>query len=344
MTVQPPGGNPTSTLPPFRSNAQRYKLVAREKQTETAAVAGVRVAQEAYTRSLPLRRRGASPHPATQSVLPSRYLSRPRDVRLPRDQKSVDRCVDVFEPSYLPSTDLRGTGYNPRTTFIKRRRRHRNPLPTSFPSTALLTQQLLPAMHDPVPPGLVDMIINQVGRGQRQIRRPPLEEDRPSKPAPTTDEALKNCALVARPWTPRSHKNLFHDVVFVIVEKEGIRDLLPSAVSLKLVEFLAIRVAPQSRRRGSITLHLLAAISVCLLESLHIEGGFFPLSRRPGLRTCFNVLSGQLLALTFRFCLFDPELLCDILAIRNTDATITVPLRYPKYSMGAPCADFRDGL
>lgn len=179
-------------------------------------------------------------------------------------------------------------------------------------------------MYDPVPPELVDMIIDHVGSGHRQVRRPPLEEDRVCKTATIVYKTLKNCALVARSWTPRSHKNLFHNVVFTVGEKERTRDLvLPSAVSLKFVEFLAIRVAPLSRRRGSITSHLLTAFSVSPLESLHIEGGLFPLTRRPALRACFDALSGQLLDLTFRFCLFEPEPLRDIVAMRNTDATIT---------------------
>ena len=180
-------------------------------------------------------------------------------------------------------------------------------------------------MHEPVPPELVDMVIDHVGSGHRWVRRPPLEGDRACKAAAVTYGTLKNCALVARSWTHRSHKNLFKDIMFTVDEKEEIGDLvLPSAASLKLVETLAIYLAPENPNRGLITLHLLSAFSVCPLESLQIEGGLFTLGRRPALRACFNdIVSGQLLDLTFRFCFFEPEPLRDILAIENTDASIT---------------------
>lgn len=180
-------------------------------------------------------------------------------------------------------------------------------------------------MHEPVPPELVDMIIDQVGSGHRWVRRPPLEGERACKEAAITYGTLKNCALVARSWTNRSHKNLFKDIVFTVDEKEEIRDLvLPSAASLKLVETLAIYLAPQNLNRGTITLYLLDAFSVCFLESLQIEGGLFALGRRSALRACFNALvSGQLLDLTFRFCSFEPEPLRDILAVEYADANIT---------------------
>jgi len=178
-------------------------------------------------------------------------------------------------------------------------------------------------MH-PVPPELVDMIIDHVGRGHGQVRRPPLEGKRVCKTATIAYETLKNCALVAKSWTPRSHKNLFKGILFTVGEEERTRDLvLPSAASLKLVEFLTISVAPKSRIRGSITLRLLRTFSVCPLESLQIERGLFPLNKRHALLACFNALSGQLLDLTFRFCFFEPEPLRDILAVQNTDATIT---------------------
>ena len=148
----------------------------------------------------------------------------------------------------------------------------------------------------------------------------PLEADR----ACETYQALKNCALVSKSWTLSSHKSLFKDIVFNVNERERTRDLvLPSKTSLRLVKSLVIDVAPQSRRRGSITLHLLKAFSACPLGSLHIEGGSFSLRRRPTLRACFDTLSGRLSDLVFRFCLFEPEPLRDILAIQNTEANIT---------------------
>ena len=163
------------------------------------------------------------------------------------------------------------------------------------------------------------MIIDHVGRGNRPICRP-LEADR----ACETYQALKTCALVSKSWTLSSHKSLFKDIVFNVNERERTRDLvLPSKTSLRLVKSLVIDVAPQSRRRGSITSHLLKAFSACPLESLHIEGGSFSLRRRPTLRACFDTLSGRLSDLVFRFCLFEPEPLRDILAIQNTEANIT---------------------
>ena len=178
-------------------------------------------------------------------------------------------------------------------------------------------------MHEPVPPELVDMIIDNVGSGHKWVRRPPLEEDCTCITVATTYETLKNCALVARSWTYRSHKNLFKGIVFVVDEGEEVHDLvLPSPASLEFVESLAIYLTPQVQHRGSITLHLLKAFSVCPLKSLQIEGGIFSLDRRSGLRACFDALSGHLLGLTFRFCLFEPEPLRDILAIENTDANI----------------------
>ena len=174
-------------------------------------------------------------------------------------------------------------------------------------------------MRQPVPPELVDMVIDHVGRGFSVCR--PLEpEDR----ACGTYQTLKNCALVAKSWTLRSHKNLFNDIVFTVDERESTPHLvLPSLPSLVFVKFLAIHVAPQNRRRGSITLRLLTAFSVCPLESLHIQGGSFPLRNRLALGPCFSALAGQLLDLTFRFCFFEAEPLRDILAIQNTKADIT---------------------
>lgn len=180
-------------------------------------------------------------------------------------------------------------------------------------------------MHEPVPPELVDMIIDKVGGGHMWVRRPSLEEGRASEAAAITHGTLKNCALVARSWTHRSRKRLFNNIGFTIDEEEGIRDLvLPSADSLKLVEFLTIYLAPKNLNRDSIILHLLTAFSVCPLESLHIEGGLFTLGKRSELHACFDALvSSQLLDLTFRFCSFEPEPLRDILAIENTGASIT---------------------
>lgn len=171
------------------------------------------------------------------------------------------------------------------------------------------------------------MIIDQVGSGHQTghsgVRRSPLERDRVWKTAVLTHEALKSCALVAKSWTYRSHKNLFKVVTVTADDNEEIPNLvLPSTASLKFVEFLAIRVALQNRHRGSITLHLLSVFSVCPLESLQIEGGLFSLSGRPVLRDCFDSLSGQLLDLSFYFCSFEPEPLRDILAVENTDVNI----------------------
>lgn len=174
-------------------------------------------------------------------------------------------------------------------------------------------------MCQPVPPELVDAIIDYVGRGNGPVCRP-LEAGH----ACETYQTLKSCALVSKSWTLPSRKNLFKNIVFSVDEGERPRDLvLPSKASLRLVKSLVINVAPRSRRRGSMTLHLLKAFSTCPLESLHIDGGLFPLSGRPVLRACFDVFSGRLLDLVFRFCFFEPEPLRDILAIQNTAANIT---------------------
>ena len=182
-------------------------------------------------------------------------------------------------------------------------------------------------MREPVPPELVDMIIDQVGSGRqtgrRGIRRPPLEGDRDWKLTIVAREALESCALVAKSWTYRSHKNLFKVVTITVDDNEEIPNLLlPSAASLKFVELLVISVAPQNLHRGPITLHLLSAFSVCPLESLRIYGGLFSLSGRPALRDCFDSLSGQLLDVSFFFCSFELEPLRDILAAENTDVNI----------------------
>ncbi|KAF9648189.1 hypothetical protein BDM02DRAFT_3115829 [Thelephora ganbajun] len=179
-------------------------------------------------------------------------------------------------------------------------------------------------MPEPVPLELVDMIIDHVGSGHRRVRRPPPKEDCTCKSATITYQTLKNCALVAKSWTCRSHKNLFKGIMFTVDEEEGIHDLiLPPEALLKFVKSLAIHVTPENRDRGSITSHLLSMFSVCPLESLQIEGGLLPLNRRLALRACFGAISGELLDLTFRFCFFEPEPLRDILAIQNTKANIT---------------------
>ena len=174
-------------------------------------------------------------------------------------------------------------------------------------------------MCRPVPPELVDTIIGHVGSGNGPVCRPLKADD-----ACETYQALKNCALVSKSWTYCSRKNLFKAIVFSVDEGERIRDLvLPPEASLRVVKSLVIDVAPQGRRQGSTTLHLLEAFSACPLESLHIEGGSFSLNRRLAFRACFDTLSGQLSDLVFRFCLFEPEPLRDILAIQNTEANIT---------------------
>ena len=167
------------------------------------------------------------------------------------------------------------------------------------------------------------MVIDQVGRGHTWISRLPPGGGRVPKTA-VAYQTLKNCALVAKSWIRRSHMNLFKGIVLNVGKEERTQDLvLPSASSLQLVKSLDICVAPESPRRGAITLHLLSAFSVCPLESFQIEGGLFPLGNRPALNTCFNALPSQLLDLTFRFCFFEPEPLRDILAIQNTEANIT---------------------
>ena len=178
-------------------------------------------------------------------------------------------------------------------------------------------------MREPVPPELVDMVVDHVGSGHKRVCRPPPEHHA-CETAAIAYQTLKNCALVAKSWTPRSRKNLFKDVAFTVNREEGTHDLvLPSEALLELVKSLAIYVAPQSRRRGTITLYLLRAFSMCPLQSLQIDGGLFSLTSRPRLRACFNALSGRLSDLTFRFCFFEPEPLRDILAIQNTEANIT---------------------
>jgi len=168
-----------------------------------------------------------------------------------------------------------------------------------------------------VSPELVDMVIDHVGNGHRSFRPVTYET------ATIAYETLKNCALVARSWTYRSHKNLFKAIVLRVRAGEGIRDLvLPPEALLKFVNSLEILVH-QGPHRGAITLHLLTAFSVCPLKSLLVSGGLFSLGGRSALSACFNDLSGELLDLTFRFCLFEPEPLRDILAIHNTDASIT---------------------
>jgi len=166
------------------------------------------------------------------------------------------------------------------------------------------------------------MIIDQVGSGHSLVRGQRSGGDR--KMDAIAYQTLANCALVAKTWTFRSHKNLFNDIVFSVDETDGILDLtLPSAASLNFIESLEIYVPSQSHHRESITSYLLGAFSVCPLRSLRIGGGLFSLTRRLVLRACFGALFGRLLELTFRFCLFEPEPLRDILAIRNTLADIT---------------------
>lgn len=165
------------------------------------------------------------------------------------------------------------------------------------------------------------MVIDHVGSGHTRVCRLP-----PDHACETTIayQTLKNCALVSSHWTRRSHKNLFRVIVFTVGTDERPQDLvLPSEESLKLVKFLDVNVAPESHHRAAITLRLLSAFSVCPLESLQIEQGLFPLVNRPALRTCFDALPSQLLDLTFRYCLFEPEPLRDVLAIQNTKANIT---------------------
>lgn len=177
-------------------------------------------------------------------------------------------------------------------------------------------------MHEPVPQELVDMIIDGVGGGCARVYRPPLRGARDLSNA-IASETLKSCALVARSWTRRSYMNLFREIILYVGEEEGIHDLvLPSAASLQFVEFLEIYVALANPNRSRITLHLLTEFSASPVEFLQIDGGLFSLSGRPEIRACFEALSRRLLGITFRFCLFDPEPLRDILCIRDTSANI----------------------
>jgi hypothetical protein len=177
-------------------------------------------------------------------------------------------------------------------------------------------------MHEPVPQELVDMIIDDVGGGHGRIHRPHLGGgcDRLDG---ITYETLKNCALVARSWTYRSHKRLFEEVVLNVDAEEGLYDLvLPSSASLQFVKFLEIYVNPANPHRGLITLYLLTVFSACPLEFLQIDGGLFSFSGRHAIHACFDALSGRLLDINFRFCLFEPEPLRDILSIGDTRANI----------------------
>lgn len=117
--------------------------------------------------------------------------------------------------------------------------------------------------------------------------------------------------------------NLFKEIVLNVGGEEEISDLvLPPPASLQFVQFLEIYVALTNPQRGPITLYLLTAFSACPLEFLQIDGGLFSLNGRSALRSCFDALSGRLLGITFRFCLFDPEPLRDILAIQDTEANL----------------------
>lgn len=177
-------------------------------------------------------------------------------------------------------------------------------------------------MHESVPQELVDMIIDDVGRGSGRVHRP-FKRDRVPKSDIIFCETLKSCALVARSWTHRSHMNLFKEIVFNVSGDEGIQDLtLPPKASLQFVKFLEIYVAPANVHRSPITVHLLSLFSVSPLEFLQIDGASFTLKDRLAVRDCFSALSGLLLDITFRFCLFDPEPLHDILAIQDTRANI----------------------
>ncbi|KAF9781871.1 hypothetical protein BJ322DRAFT_250187 [Thelephora terrestris] len=182
-------------------------------------------------------------------------------------------------------------------------------------------------MPEAVPQELVEMIVDDVGRGRGRVHRPPLKlKEGSSVPNPdiVVYETLKNCALVARSWTHRSQMNLFKGVVFAVNEEEGIHDLpLPSAASLGFIKFLEIAVAPENPHRGPITSYLLSVFSVCPLETLQIDRGLFSLGARPALFASFNALSGLLSDITFRFCLFEPEPLHDILSIQDTMANVT---------------------
>ena len=170
------------------------------------------------------------------------------------------------------------------------------------------------------------MIIDDVGSGHEWVHRSPLVGSRvdEEQAAACGIETLKNCALVARSWTYRSHKNLFNRIMFTVGEGEGIHGLvLPPAHSLKFVEYLEIDVASHDHHRGVITLYLLNNFSVCPLVSLDIKGGSFFLYGRSLILACLGALADKLFDLTFRFCRFDPEPLRDILATGNTSALLS---------------------
>ena len=170
------------------------------------------------------------------------------------------------------------------------------------------------------------MIIDDVGRGRGRVNRPPLKAEEGNVPGRgiVVYETLKNCALVARSWTHRSQMNLFKGVAYTVNQDEGIRDLpLPSMASLRFVKSLEIYMAPENPHRGPITSYLLSMFSVCSLESLQVDKGLFSLGARFALYTSFSALSGRLLDITFRFCLFEPEPLHDILSIQDTIANVT---------------------
>jgi hypothetical protein len=174
--------------------------------------------------------------------------------------------------------------------------------------------------HENVPQELVDMIIDDVGRGRGRVHRPPLKGDAVRTANVVANETLRSCALVSRSWTYRSHMNLFREIVYTVGEKEEIHNLgFPSAASLRFVKFLELYIAPVNAARGLITLHLLSVFSLCPIEFLQIDGGLFSLSGCLGLLDCFNALSGRLLDITFRFCLFDPEPLRYILAMQDAE-------------------------
>ena len=177
-------------------------------------------------------------------------------------------------------------------------------------------------MHEPIPQELVDMIIDDVGGGRGRVHRPPLKGDDHASDV-ITYEALKSCALVARSWTHRSRMNLFEEIVLKVDGEEGISDLvLPPPASLQFVKFLEIYLNPSSPHRDPMTMYLLSAFSACPLEFLQIDGGLFSLSGRPALQAFFDALSGRLLGITFRFCIFEPEPLRDILSIQDTKANV----------------------
>lgn len=168
------------------------------------------------------------------------------------------------------------------------------------------------------------MIIDDVGSGHGWVHRPPLVGSSVDEGQAAAYGTLKNCALVARSWTYRSHKNLFNRIMFTAGEGEGMHDLaLPPAHSLKFVEYLEIDVASQDHLRGPITLYLLNNFSVCPLASLDIKGGNFFLYGRSIILACLGALAEKLFDITFRFCRFDPEPLRDILAAENTSALIS---------------------